>query len=462
MPSELRPVIVGAGPAGMHAAITLMDAGVSAIVIDEAAAPGGQIFRTPPSAFRRAPSELYGAQARRSVALKAAFAAACSKGVDYRPSTLVWSGEGNELLTTSLENGSACICWSHLILATGAMDRIFPVKGWTLPGVYSLGGAQTALKAQGCVIAQRVVFFGTGPLLYLVAYQYAKAGAEVVAVLDTSPVRLPPSAWLGLLSGGRTLLQGMRYVTALHLRRVPLFAGIAPMEIARRLDGDLDVIFRDRQGTRRTLTCSGVGMGFGLKAETQLADLLKLDFAFDGQHQQWLPVVDAERRSSHNAVYLAGDGTAPQGAMLAELSGELAARTLLHDLEQRGHGPRRRQLMEALARAQRFRRALDEQLFPLPHDFATQAGDDVVVCRCEGVTAGTIRQAVAETGVAEVNRLKAFTRLGMGRCQGRLCGGPASEILAAACHRPVAAVGRLRGQAPVKPLPLSVLAEVAG
>jgi hydrogen cyanide synthase HcnB len=462
MRSDALPVIVGAGPAGMRAAITLAAAGVQVVVLDEAAAPGGQIFRTPPSAIRRAQSELYGAQGKRAVALKAAFAAACSRGVDYRPLSLVWSAEGNELLTTSKESGTAHIRWTHLILATGAMDRILPVRGWTLPGIYSLGGAQTALKAQGCVIAQRVVFLGTGPLLYLVAHQYAKAGAEVVAVLDTAPAGVSSSAWLGLLSGGRTLLQGMRYVAALRLRRVPLFAGITPIKCARRVDGDLDVIFRDRKGVSRTLTCGGVGMGFGLKAETQLADLLGLDFAYDRQHQQWLPVVDAERRSSHAAIYLAGDGTAPQGAMLAEASGELAARTLLHDLRRCPEDKRRHQLMRALSRAQRFRRVLDEQLFPLPQRLAAEAGDDVVVCRCEGITAGTIRRAVAETGVSEVNRLKAFTRLGMGRCQGRLCGSPASEILAAACHRPVAAVGRLRGQAPVKPVPLAVLAEVAG
>src|SRR6185369_7515699 len=78
------------------------------------------------------------------------------------------------------------IAYRDLILATGARDRVIPFPGWTLPGVYTLGGAQIALKYQGCAVGRRVVFMGTGPLLYLVAYQYAKAGAAVAAVLDTA------------------------------------------------------------------------------------------------------------------------------------------------------------------------------------------------------------------------------------------------------------------------------------
>jgi hydrogen cyanide synthase HcnB len=449
-------VIVGAGPAGMRAAITLAHAGITPILVDEAPSPGGQIFRTPPSAIRRTPHELYGAQARRYLTLKAAFEA-CSERIAYHPSTLVWDIEDDELLTVS-KRATGRIRWGRLILATGAMDRIIPVRGWTQPGIYSLGGAQTALKAQGCAIGSEVVFLGTGPLLYLVAYQYAKAGVNVRGVLDTSSMRPGVSAWLGLLRGGQTLLQGTYYLSALKLRGIPLFSGIAPLEFAVREGGDIEVVFRDRRGAVRSVRGSAVGFGFGLKAETQLADLLGLAFEFNSQHQQWLPTVDRHRRSSRQRVYLAGDGTAPQGVELAEVSGELAARTLLHDLGSKEGEARRQGLMRTLDRAQSFRRALDEKLFALPRDLSGDVPDDVVVCRCEGINAGAIRQTAREAGANEINRLKAFTRLGMGRCQGRLCGAPASAILAAACGQPLSSVGRLRGQAPTKPLPLSVLA----
>ena len=77
------------------------------------------------------------------------------------------------------------------------------------------------------------------------------------------------------------------------------------------------------------------------------------------------------------------------------------------------------------------------------------------MCRCEAITAGELRRSAKDLGAPEVNRAKAFSRVGMGRCQGRYCGLAGAEIMAAALGVPLDAVGRLRGQAPVKPLPLA-------
>ena len=93
---------------------------------------------------------------------------------------------------------------------------------------------------------------------------------------------------------------------------------------------------------------------------------------------------------------------------------------------------------------------------PLPgprRDFASM-DDNLAVCRCEDVTAGEIRRTVlAALGPTDINRVKALTRVGMGRCQGRFRGLAAAEIVAAAADWPLEAAGRSRGQAPVKPLP---------
>lgn len=103
------------------------------------------------------------------------------------------------------------------------MDRIVPVPGWTLPGVYSLGGAQVVLKGQACLIGKRPVFIGTGPLLYLVAYQYCKEGAEPAAIVDTSDFTAQIGAIPWLLSQPATLLRGIWYNAALMAHRVPVF-----------------------------------------------------------------------------------------------------------------------------------------------------------------------------------------------------------------------------------------------
>src|SRR5262249_59175602 len=132
-------------------------------------------------------------------------------GTDHGRETRVWGASPGRLDLLS-PSGSAVVEWDFLILATGAMDRVLPFEGWTLPGAFTLGGAQIALKSQGCAIGNRPVFFGTGPLLYLVAWQYAKAGVRPAAVLDTAPAGAWRRALPGLLAGGRTFLRGAYYL----------------------------------------------------------------------------------------------------------------------------------------------------------------------------------------------------------------------------------------------------------
>jgi bacterioferritin-associated ferredoxin len=98
-----------------------------------------------------------------------------------------------------------------------------------------------------------------------------------------------------------------------------------------------------------------------------------------------------------------------------------------------------------------------EQAFPFPDRLARRIADGTILCRCEAVTAGELRASVAGIGAAELNRAKAYSRVGMGRCQGRICGAAAAEILAAALDSEIATVGRLRSQPPVKPLPAGLL-----
>jgi len=444
-------VIVGAGPAGTRAAERLVAAGLRPVVVDEAAASGGQIYRRQPPHFRRPPAALYGFEAARATAIQQAFDALRER-IDYRPQTLVWhlwEGDAHLLNGASAER----IPYDALILAAGATDRIMPLPGWTLPGVFSLGGAQIALKAQACAIGERTVFLGTGPLLYLVAYQYAKAGAEVVAVLDTAPPTARFRALPDLAARPAMLAKGLFYTAELRRRRVRIARGIVPVAITGS-DGVTGVRVRDADGSERQIACDAVGLGHGLRSETQLADLARCDFAFDAVAQQWLPVTDADGRTSTPHVYLAGDGARILGADAAELAGRLAACAALRDLGIAVPDGEVERLRAALAPMARFRRGLDTA-FPWPAHFAAALPDGAVVCRCECITAGELRSAALDKGAPEVNRAKAFSRLGMGRCQGRMCGLAGAEVLAAALGVEVSEVGRLRGQGPVKPLPLA-------
>jgi NADPH-dependent 2,4-dienoyl-CoA reductase/sulfur reductase-like enzyme len=446
-------VVVGAGPAGVRAAARLVQARLRPVVVDEAASSGGQIYRRQPESFGRPAEAVYGFEAGKAAALHRDFDALHGR-IDYRPGTLAWNvyDDAVHLLEGTR---TAALRFDALILATGATDRLMPVPGWTLPGVFSLGGAQIALKAQACAIGERCVFIGTGPLLYLVAHQYAAAGVHVEAVLDTARASWRLAALPTLASRPGMLAKGVYYSASLLRRRVPILAGATPLAIEGTGRAS-EVAVRDRTGRERRFRCDAVGLGYGLRPESQLADLAGCAFAFDRLARQWLPKADIDGRASRPGIYLAGDGARALGADAAELAGRLAACAVLSDF---GAPPPRGEidrLRRALRRMARFRAGL-ERAFPWPAGLAAALPDDVLLCRCEAVTAGALRRAAADFGAADVNRLKALTRIGMGRCQGRFCGPAATEALSAMLDVDVEEVGRLRGQAPVKPLPLATM-----
>ncbi|MGX1788186.1 FAD-dependent oxidoreductase [Bosea sp. NPDC055332] len=450
-------VIIGNGPAGTRAAETLCRAGCSDVtVISEAPTSGGQIYRRQPSGFSRDARTLYGDDSDKARRLHAAFDALADR-IALKAETAVWNILDRQIYTYG-PGGIEVLPFDRLILATGAMDRILPIPGWTLPGVFTLGGAQIALKHQCCAIGRAVVFVGTGPLLYLVAYQYAKAGANVVAVLDSARFADKARALPRLALAPRLLLRGLVYRRYLTQRGVPIHEGARPLAI----DGEAAVAglrFRDATGKEGELACDAVGLGFGLNPELQLAELAGGHTVFDPAKRQWLLAHDGEGRAAER-VYVAGDGVAIGGADVAELAGERAALALLADLGQAVDRLRLKQIGKELSRLAAFRTGLD-RAFAYPAGWIAEQPDETILCRCENVTFGDVRATIRRHAPREINRLKALARPGMGRCQGRVCGAILAELLAATSNRPLDTVGRLRGQAPVKPLPYAAAADRA-
>lgn len=449
--AEHRVIVVGAGPAGTRAAQTLVQAGLRPVVIDEGRRAGGQIYRRQPENFARSHEDLYGTEAARARAVHDDFDHLAER-IDYRPETLVWHIADGQVWTLDAKGQHRPEAYDALILCTGATDRLMPVKGWNRAGVYSLGAAQIALKAQACAIGHGVVFLGSGPLLYLVAAQYAKAGASVVAVLDTSPFSARIPALPKLLSQPGVLWNGIVLTRALKRADVPIRYGVTPVEITGDAQSGINgLLVRMADGAERRFDCDAIGMGHHLRPETQLADLARCEFAFDERVRQWLPVRDEDGRSSVRGVYLAGDGARILGARSAETSGRLAALTALTDLGLPVAESERRAQRKAITGYARFAAGLAEA-FPWPVSQAAALPDDAVICRCESITAGELRAVVNEGAAREANRAKALSRVGMGRCQGRYCGLAAAEVIAAEASVPVESVGRLRSAAPVKPI----------
>ncbi|MBC3950058.1 NAD(P)/FAD-dependent oxidoreductase [Pseudomonas folii] len=445
-----RVVIVGAGPAGTRCAQTLLAAGIKPILIDENRRDGGQIYRRQPEGFKRDYAALYGTEADKARDLHQSFDR-LREHIDYRPDTLVWNLSQGQLCCVH-QGQHSVLNYDALILCTGATDRLMPINGWQLAGTYSLGGAQIALKAQSVSIGHKVVFMGSGPLLYLVASQYVKAGADVAAVLDTSPLSKRIMATPKLLARPGVLLEGMKLIARLRSAKVPVHLGIEPLQVLGDAQtGVSGVRFKDGKGNPQQLDCDAVALGYHLRPETQLADLAGCRLRFDEVSSQWLLDVDEAGRTSVSGVYAAGDGAKIRGADAAEQAGRLAALAVLQDLKLPVDVAVMQTQTRQLAVMDRFRVGLAEA-FPWPSAQARALPDEAIVCRCEMISAGELRGVVREKGACEVNRAKAFSRVGMGRCQGRYCSQAGAEVIAAEAGVAVELVGRQRGQAPIKPL----------
>ncbi|CAH1650825.1 FAD/NAD(P)-dependent oxidoreductase [Chelatococcus asaccharovorans] len=450
-------VIVGAGPAGIGAADVLVRAGLRPVLIDEGRRPGGQGYRKSDPTLGLSLGYARAANYKR---IHAVFTALETQ-IDYRPETLVWSVDGRAAYLA--ERGAvvdASLSYDRLILATGATDKIAPVPGWTLTGVYTLGGAQVILKDQGCSIGRKVVFYGSSPLLYLAAAQYIEAGAGKVTILDTTPFARKAAASLKIARAPSVLCNGVALLAGLKARGVTIVSGVSGL----RIDGeDGRVAGVSFQAGRRPmrLDCDAVAIGHGLRAETQLAELAGAELAYDATFDQWLPRTDADGRAA-DGLYLAGDGARIGGAAAAELAGRVAAMACLADL---GRSIDKAELIRLRTRRDAYHASQEglAQAFAWPRHAFADLPDETVLCRCENVTAGAVR-AVARSleGVSDINRVKALTRCGMGRCQARMCGLAAVEVAAAARQEAAEALTYYRPQPPVKPIfiPEPALSEV--
>uniref|UniRef100_UPI0018EF2DBD (2Fe-2S)-binding protein n=1 Tax=Paracoccus binzhouensis TaxID=2796149 RepID=UPI0018EF2DBD len=269
----------------------------------------------------------------------------------------------------------------------------------------------------------------------------------LAAVLDTAPLAAQARGGLGMaLARPLVTARGMAMRTRLGRLYHP---GVRLERIA-----EAAVHWRDAWGRARVTACDAVALGWHLRAETQLADLAGARFAWSEPWAQWLPVADDMGRAGPG-LYLAGDGLRILGADGAEVAGTLAANACLNDL-----GIATPDSAALLRRAQRLRRfalAL-ARAFPWPSGQLDALADAAVLCRCEGVTVGQMRAAV-DLGGAEANRVKSLGRIGMGRCQGRYCQLAAAELIARHAGIAPQAVGRLRGQPPVRPVPVAALLE---
>jgi NADPH-dependent 2,4-dienoyl-CoA reductase/sulfur reductase-like enzyme len=444
--------VLGAGPAGLAAAVTAARAGARVALVDAGDRVGGQYWR-----HREGDDGAGHHHWQTLVWLRDSL-----PQLDFLARHAVWhverTGDGSGF---TLHTNHGEVRARTLVVATGAYDRQLPFPGWTLPGVFTAGGAQALLKGHGVRAGSRVVVGGTGPFLLPVAAGLARAGAEVAGVFEAgSPAGFARSP-LAVLGSPAKLAEGVGYLKTFAQKRIPyrtrtaVVAAHGDEEVRSVTVASLDRDWRIVAGSEREIACDTVAVGYGFTPQLEIPLQLGCETRL-GADGSLIAVADHQQRATVPGVYLAGEVCGVGGAELSLVEGELAG---LHAaLTTVGAEPDRGVVTRLLRRresARAFAGAM-HAAHPVRPGWLGWLDAPTLLCRCEEVSAGTVRETIADLGATDARTVKLLARPGMGLCQGRVCGyatacltaaeqgrAPTAADLAGLAARPIAQPVRL-------------------
>lgn len=463
-------VVVGAGPAGLTAALLTSEAGLSVAVVDEQAAPGGQIFRQPPARFNAPPSSAFTTY---PFGAKLIEQARSNTLIQWHYSSNAWGvfypAKGGVQLAILTGKKSTLLNCKKLLIATGAYDLPVAFPGWTLPGVMTAGGVQTLLKSQFLCSSQRYVLAGSHPLLLLLAGQLLDAGAQIQEVAIARPrpqIRELLAGWRALPGHWRLFAQLGAILFKLWRNGVPLrFSTLVARahgshSVERVTLSKVDTSWMPLSGTERSHDVDGLAIGYGLLASTELARQAGCSVNWNPERGGWVVDHDDTMRTSQEHIYVAGEPCGVAGAEMAHCQGRLAGVSIVAALKPDASLsalPAR----QALGRAKPFADTVATFFAPRLDALTNLADSETLICRCEDVTAGQVCGFLkAHPHATSVNSVKLACRSGMGPCQGRYCQHTVAHLLSSERGIAVNQTGAYTAQAPIKPIPMESLALV--
>ncbi|MCY3580499.1 MAG: NAD(P)-binding protein [Acidimicrobiia bacterium] len=464
---EIAPtvLVVGGGPAGLSAAAVIAESGVDVTLIDERSKPGGQFYKQP-SPERPIDEHRLDKQFRAGRNL---IERAQKAGVRFLNNITIWGAFAPDRLTAQGAGYDWVLRPSRLILATGAYERSVPIPGWTLPGVMMTGAAQTLLRSGSVSPGRRVMLSGNGPLNMQVAAELVGAGVEVVALAEQADLRWWRNlgAGAGMFANAPELVaKGFSYRTTLTRAGVPVLDRSSVIEIRGEkqveevVTARLDDSGHPRAGTDREFQVDAVCLGYGFVPANEISRALGCDHRVDQETGNLVTVRSPTGRTSINTVWVVGDAGRISGAYTAAALGILAGAEVVDDLGLGSSESLAEQVSRSRRSLRRHRRFQDHlrslyQTKPLTTQLAR---DSTLVCRCESVPLGELRQAFGG-GAATAGAVKRLTRAGMGMCQGRYC---SPSVLALAAESAETPLGEYSGFAPQTPLRPMAIADLIG
>jgi len=388
MTHRVDVLVVGAGPAGIAAAVRAAEEGRKVAIVDESPNLGGQIWR----GSQEKTGRVVGAAGEWMERLS------CSSVLSFL-GWRIFDAPAPKMLRATRDYETADFQFESLVLATGARERFLPFPGWTLPNVVGAGALQALVKAGLPIEGKQVVVAGTGPLLIAVTAYLRRSGAEIVALCEQAPMGSLLRFGIGLMREPAKMVDAVRY--GWQSRGVQFRTSCWPA--AALGEERVERVVLNDGGRLVEVKADYLACGFHLVPNCELAFLLGC--ALDEGYVR----VDEFQQTSVPDLYSAGETTGIGGVDAALAEGQIAG------LAAAGVREKTVSLRKKRDVTRRFTRLLD-QTYALNPELRGLAAAETILCRCEDVTVDAVR------GHGSWRAAKLQTRVGMGSCQGRICG----------------------------------------
>ena len=426
-------VIIGSGFSGIAAANQLAGNGLSILMIDENFHIGGQLLRKIPE--KLGTNKKYKPDYVKKIGNR--FIDNIKNGdiEIVNNSSVIGVYNNNELLIEKDKNSVNSVNFEVILFAPGARERYLPFKGWTLPGVFSAGMSQVLMKSSGVLPSRDVVVGGSGLFLFSAAYEFLKNGAKVHSVIESTGISGKIKMLPVLLHNLSKVSEGARYVGKIWTSFVPIRFNRRIVEA--RGNGSLQEIVvgkTDRNGKiitgkEKIIKTGGFAYSYGFVPNVELPVLAGCGVRYDKNMGGWIAEVNENMETSVNGVFCAGEVTGVGGALKSVNEGETASISILEHFDKADDLKKRKvKLIKEREHHLDFAKYFNS-LYGIREQELKEIPDETIICRCEDVKMGDIREAV-DTGFVSPGALKTAVRAGMGNCQGRTCGPVIYDILA--------------------------------
>ena len=452
---EYDIIVIGAGPSGVAASVTSALNGAKVLIIDSNFDTGGQVYKPPPNTFQ---------EIEKNISTEIKIQKYHKKlleehGVHIALEHTVWQvSEGFHIYAFDNQNKKVSWKCKTLIVATGTYERIIPFPGWTSTGVIGLAASTTLIKSHRVLPGYNTIVAGCGPLLAVVASGIIKAGGNVKAVIDLNG----PFSWFSsissMLTNPSSLIQGIGWLKDIIFSRTPIYFKSTVKEVINHKKGlEISIAKINSKGFINTkniikINADSLCIGHGLIPSLDILKTLGVKKFFDFQSENWLAKTDKYFQTSVNNLYIVGDGAGISGAVPSYEKGLLAGHSASLNLNFISHKYFQRitkKIFVKLKKFGKFGKSMAKLMTP-PSGLIQNITDDTIICRCEDIKRGEIEKAI-KSGAIEINQLKAWTRCGMGPCQGRTCEDAIARIIAEHVGDRET-VGMFTRRTPIKPI----------